>query len=458
MHEFFSNPDRRPVRCSAPEPEPIPPSPSPPPVNVLKVRAKLKAAEVVKRRALAVAAEKAKAKAARAAAAAKRASSGGDADAKRKPQGGPLTRTSDERRTALVALDKKLKPDMGAMISELELKASFAEAEVVETRKFSDKVAADTAELEDLVAKGVAKQMEAVRARLPGRAQLKGSTAAKQVQLAVDTVVQNQMWLRAHSKVEQEVQVLRETAEHLTALSTELAPEARCLACVTKALNIADEWDWNGTLAPTADSLAHAKGILRKRVPPTVRGLPGGCASAAVESAPLPADPLSRWAQVYFPETGREAGAASFESVRAMHKNLPPRRKSDAPPTRDHPHQAVPSNPRPHRGVNGSAGGHRVPPPPPPSAPSRHGGFPENGHSRGHPIARGGPPGPSGNGRPGGPHAVLPRGGDERNGFHRGGWDSKSRPLDSPSNGRGHKRQMTGVGNYNDRYVPPPPP
>lgn len=43
--------------------------------------------------------------------------------------GGPLTRVSDERRAELASLDKKLKSDIGAMVQELELKATFAEAQ-----------------------------------------------------------------------------------------------------------------------------------------------------------------------------------------------------------------------------------------------------------------------------------------------------------------------------------------
>ena len=37
---------------------------------------------------------------------------------------------SDERRAELASLDKKLKSDIGAMVQELELKATFAEAQV----------------------------------------------------------------------------------------------------------------------------------------------------------------------------------------------------------------------------------------------------------------------------------------------------------------------------------------
>jgi len=451
MHEFFSNPDRRPVRCSAPEPEPEPAPPSPPPEpRAPKPRAKPKekASEAAAKRRASIssaAAEKAKARAAKAAAAAaKRSASSPTQEQKRKPLGGPLTRISDERRTALASLDRKLKADMGPMISELELKASAAEDEVADLQAECAKLATDTAELRMSVERQLSQQIDDARGRLPGRSQLKGPVAAKQVQLAVDTVAENQLWRRAHGKLGKEVQALRGSAEHLTMLSDELAPEARCLSTVLKVLNIHEEWDWASTLSPTLEGLAHAKGILRKRVPPAPRGgsLPGITATSAggdggpVANRAVPSDPLKRWVQVYFAETVRETpGAVSFETVRAIHKSLP-----------QHPNGPQPAV---HHGANGSAGGHSEPPPPPGVATLGGRAAP--------------PPPPPVNGYGRGPPPVSVHSGPSRgrgNGYaHHRTWDRKApRPLDHAySNGRSPKRQMTGPATYNDRYGPTAP-
>lgn len=513
MHEYFANPDRRPVRCSAPEPEPIPAEMSPPLEAMKRARVKPKGGDSGAKRRLAISGEKGKQSKAKGAAL-RRGSADDDEEEspkrkahddqnpKRKaPLGGPLTRISDERRTALATLDKKMKSDMGAMVSELELKATFEEGEAADMMELSTKLDAEATELTDVVSKSVSKTLDALRARLPGRAQLKGSVASKQAQLAVDTVVQNQLWLRAHYKVERDVQELRETAAHLTALSTEVAPEARCLSSVVKALNINDEWDWNSTLEPTAESFGQAKSLLRRRVPRDSHSRIIGSSTEAGPAVPTPpADPLKRWVQVYFPETIREP--VPVDTVREMHNRLPqPKRREH----RGHGHSPAPSSSHQSRSrstadsrrLNGfespmgygqalapSSGGMppppgshisiappppgSLPPPPPPGDPSLSGLLPapppgvglSHGYTdKGERHSRGGHDRSSDrseSSRGSSSHRGSSSRGSSRsgrNGYHHESWSSKGAD-EAGFNGRGPKRHVAGQP-YSDRYHPP---
>lgn len=310
LEEFYRNPDRRPVRCSEPVPE-LEAAALASPLPLLSSR-KDRPQQRQGKRALSAFTGNMWERA------------GSDPVSKR-PRGaasrvsglGQYLSAADARIRALI---RDVGPVAHGVVPELQLKTQAAEEEaqalehdVHELRQRNALLArANDARRDELLVD--------IEGTARGDAADQSFPRMKQTELAIDCLVDYEIFSRFRGMLQAEVAALQAQRMRLDGFATEVVPAAESLARTTKLLRIDKEWPWTAVFDQSPQAAANVHATIRNAVRPEATPTPTGAAAVPPSATASQVLRVSKEKQAGRPATGTKE--RSRESTAKLESSL----------------------------------------------------------------------------------------------------------------------------------------